>query len=96
MAYFVYMMASGRHGTLYVGVTNNLARRVFEHQSKAKSGFTARYDVVRLVWYEAYDSIHEAITREKSLKKWRREWKLHLIEDFNPSWSDLYPTLAGF
>ncbi len=96
MAYFVYMMASGRHGTLYVGVTNNLARRVFELQSKAKSGFTAGYDVVRLVWYEAYDSINEAIAREKSLKKWRRVWKLDLIEDFNPSWGELYPTLAGF
>ncbi len=64
MAYFVYMMASRPHGTLYIGVTNNLARRVFEHQTKALGGFTARYDVARLVWYETYESINEAIARE--------------------------------
>lgn len=96
MAYFVYMMASRRHGTLYIGVTNNLARRVFEHRTKAQDGFTARYDVARLVWYEAYESITEAIAREKDLKRWRRDWKLELVEDFNSSWSDLYATLAGF
>ncbi len=96
MAYFAYMMASRRHGTLYIGVTNNLARRVFEHRTKAQDGFTARYDVARLVWYEAYESINEAIAREKDLKRWRRDWKLKLVEDFNSSWSDLYATLAGF
>ncbi len=96
MAYFVYMMASRRHGTLYIGVTNNLARRAFEHQAKAQDGFTARYDVARLVWYEAYESINEAIAREKDLKRWRRDWKLKLVEDFNPSWDDLYTTLASF
>lgn len=96
MAYFVYMMASRHHGTLYIGVTNNLARRVFEHRTKAQDGFTARYDVAWLVWYEAYESITEAIAREKDLKRWRRDWKLELVEDFNSSWSDLYATLAGF
>ena len=96
MAYFVYMMASRCHGTLYIGVTNNLARRVYEHRTKAQDGFTARYDVARLVWYEAYESINEAIAREKDLKRWRRDWKLKLVEDFNPGWSDLYSTLAGF
>ena len=96
MAYFVYMMASRPHGTLYIGVANNLARRAFEHQTKALGGFTARYDVVRLVWCETYESINEAIAREKELKRWRRDWKLKLVEDFNPGWSDLYSTLAGF
>ncbi|KMO17599.1 GIY-YIG nuclease family protein [Methylobacterium indicum] len=96
MASFVYMMASRPHGTLYIGVTNNLARRVFEHQTKVLGGFTARYDVARLVWYETYESINEAIAREKDLKRWRRDWKLKLVEDFNPGWSDLYSTLAGF
>lgn len=81
MAHFVYVMASRRHGTLYIGVANNLTRHVFEHQTKAQDGFTARYDVGRLVWYEAYENINEAIAREKDLKRWRRDWKLQLIEE---------------
>jgi putative endonuclease len=88
--YHVYMLASRRHGTLYLGVTNNLARRVWEHRTKAIPGFSAKYGVDRLVWYEAYDRIDEAIAREKALKKWRRDWKLRLIEDMNPEWEDLY------
>ncbi len=94
MPFAVYMLASGRHGTLYIGVTNNLARRVHEHKTKRQPGFTARYGVDRLVWYESYDRITEAIQREKSLKTWRRDWKIRLIEEVNPDWSDLTPSLS--
>ena len=93
MAYHVYMLASRRHGTLYLGVTNDLSRRVWEHKTKHIPGFTATYSVERLVWYEAYDRIDEAIAREKALKKWRRDWKINLIEDMNPDWTDLYAVL---
>jgi putative endonuclease len=93
MPYYVYLLASRRHGTLYLGVTNNLARRVDEHQRKLIPGFSARYDVSRLVWYEVHERIDEAIAREKSLKKWRRDWKIALIEGMNPDWSDLSVTL---
>lgn len=96
MAYHVYLLASRKHGTLYVGVTNNLARRVHEHRTAASPGFTSTYGVTRLVWYESYTYILEAIDREKALKKGRRDWKIRLIEDFNPDWSDLYPTLSGW
>ena len=93
MTYYVYMLASGRHGTLYVGVTNDLARRVHEHKTKLIKGFTSQYDVNRLVWYEAYNQITEAIAREKELKKWRRDWKVRLIEEMSPEWEDLYLAL---
>jgi putative endonuclease len=94
MAMHVYMLASRRHGTIYLGVTNNLSRRVWEHKTKVFKGFTERYGVDRLVWYEDYDDPSEAIAREKALKKWRRDWKIRLIEEFNPLWTDLYETLA--
>ena len=77
-------------------MTNDLARRVHEHRTKQTLSFTATYGVTRLVWYEPYDRIVEAIDREKALKKWRRDWKIRLIEEFNPDWSDLYGTLAGW
>jgi putative endonuclease len=93
MTYFVYMLSSGRHGTLYVGVTNDLARRVYEHKTKLIKGFTSQYGVTRLVWYEAYEQIVDAIAREKELKKWRRDWKIRLIEEMNPEWEDLYLAL---
>ncbi|WP_262030308.1 GIY-YIG nuclease family protein [Microvirga sp. Mcv34] len=93
MPYYVYLLASRRHGTLYLGVTNDLARRVDEHKRKGVPGFSARYDVSRLVWYQVYDRIDEAIAREKSLKKWCRDWKITLIEEMNPDWSDLYASL---
>ncbi|ANY77806.1 GIY-YIG nuclease [Microvirga ossetica] len=93
MAYHVYMLASGRHGTLYVGVTNDLARRIHEHKEKLIKGFTSQYGVTRLVWYETYERIDEAIAREKALKKWHRNWKIRLIEEMNPEWEDLYLTL---
>jgi putative endonuclease len=91
--YSVYIMASRRNGTLYVGVTNHLAARAFQHRSGAGSQFTARYAVKMLVWYEHYGDVNDAIAREKQLKKWERRWKLELIERFNPDWVDLYETL---
>jgi putative endonuclease len=91
--YYVYLTASGKHGTLYLGVTNNLVRRIHEHKSKVAPGFTSQYDVTRLVWYEVYDDPTNAITREKDIKKWRRDWKIRLIEEDNPDWSDLYSSI---
>ncbi len=90
MTYSVYLLARKRDGTLYLGVTNNLARRVWQHRTKAVPGFTTRYGVDRLVWYESYERIEEAISREKAMKKWRRAWKVELIEAMNPEWDDLY------
>jgi putative endonuclease len=89
----VYILASKRNGTLYIGVTSELAARVWQHKSKAVEGFTAKYDVDRLVYYEAHGSAEAAIVREKQLKKWRRSWKLELIESLNPEWRDLYEEL---
>ena len=93
MTYYVYMTASRRYGTLYLGVTNNLSRRAWEHKTKAFPGFSAKYGVDRLVWYEIYERIEETIAREKALKKWRRDWKIRLIEEMKPDWSDLYDSL---
>jgi putative endonuclease len=87
--YYVYLLASSKHGTLYVGVTNDLVRRVHEHKAKIVPGFTSRYNVTRLVWFECYDDPTNAIAREKDIKKWRRDWKTRLIEEENPDWSDL-------
>jgi putative endonuclease len=95
MAYYVYLLASDKNGTLYLGVTNDVVRRVYEHKGKAVAGFTKRYSVDRLVWFEIYDDAPTAIAREKELKKWRRDWKIRLIEESNPQWSDLYPTIAA-
>ncbi|HRK25516.1 MAG TPA: GIY-YIG nuclease family protein [Beijerinckiaceae bacterium] len=92
-AYWVYMLSSKPNGTLYIGVTNDLGRRVYEHKTKAVRGFTADYDVSMLVWYESHADINEAIAREKMLKKWRRGWKIRLILEMNPEWDDLYQTL---
>ncbi len=94
MTYFVYILASKPRGTLYVGVTNNLVRRVFEHKNKLIEGFTERYDVNLLVWYELSESIESAIAYEKKLKRWRREWKIQMIEKQNPEWVDLYPQIV--
>jgi len=88
--YWVYILASRKHGTLYIGVTNDLVRRVYQHKNKLIKGFTKEYDVVRLVWFETHDDVTAAIEREKKLKKWRREWKINLIESDNPNWDDLY------
>ncbi|KFC73350.1 Excinuclease ABC C subunit domain protein [Bosea sp. LC85] len=94
MPYHVYLLASRYHGTLYLGVTNDLARRVYEYESKALPGFSRKYGVDRLVWYEECPTAVEAIEREKDIKKWRRDWKIRLIEEANPLWGDLYPLLA--
>ena len=81
MSYYVYLLANRKHGTLYLGVTNDIVRRVYEHRTKAVDGFTARYGVDKLVWFEVYDDAISAIAREKELKKWRRDWKIRLIEE---------------
>ena len=93
MQYFVYLMASGRNGTLYVGVTNDLVRRVYEHRNGLVPGFTSRYAVHQLVWFESTPSVDAAIHKEKQIKNWKRAWKVALIEEFNPAWSDLYDSL---
>jgi len=91
--FFVYLLASRKHGTLYIGVTNEIIRRVYEHKQKLVRGFTKRYGVDKLVYYEIFDDPESAIAREKQLKKWHREWKFRLIERDNPNWADLYLTL---
>jgi len=93
MSYFVYMLASKRNGTLYVGVTNDLGRRASEHRDKIVPGFTKRHSVDILVWYEIHDDINTAIAREKQIKGWNRAWKLRLIEKNNSGWNDLAPGL---
>ena len=89
----VYILASQRNGTLYVGVTSDLVRRVWEHKSDLADGFTKKYGVHTLVWYEVHPTMDSAITREKRLKEWERSWKLDLIEGVNPTWDDLYDEL---
>jgi putative endonuclease len=87
--FFIYIMANKRNGTIYIGVTNNLARRIYEHREGLVEGFTSRYGLKMLVYYEVFDSISLAIQRETSLKRWPRRWKLALIEKTNPRWNDL-------
>ncbi|AVO53459.1 GIY-YIG nuclease family protein [Ectopseudomonas mendocina] len=91
----VYILASQRNGTLYIGVTSNLCKRIWEHRNDCVAGFTQRYGVHQLVYYEMHESMLTAITREKQLKKWRREWKLRLIESGNPGWQDLWEEIVG-
>jgi putative endonuclease len=91
---YVYLLASQKQGTLYLGVTRDLVRRVSQHKQKTLPGFTSRYDMRRLVWFECYDAPADAITREKEIKKWRRAWKIELIEKENPDWQDLYPEIV--
>jgi len=92
---YVYILASKRNGTLYTGVTSDLVRRVQEHREGKVAGFSKRHDVKCLVYYEAFDAITDAIAREKAIKKWRRAWKLELIEESNPDWRDLWNDIAG-
>ena len=89
MSFFVYILASRRNGTLYVGMTDDLARRMWEHQTGAFPGFTKTYAVKTLVWFEPHETRDSAFTRERQIKKWRRRWKLHMIEEANPGWLDL-------
>ena len=91
---YAYIMASGRNGTLYTGVTTDLARRTYEHREGQLEGFTRKYAVKMLVWFEIHESVTSAIAREKAIKRWRRAWKLALIEADNPQWRDLYETLC--
>ena len=95
MPYFVYIMTNKDHGTLYIGVTNDLVRRAYEHRTGATAGFSRKYNLTRLVYYEDYPSAAEAIAREKSMKEWKRAWKIDLIEGMNPAWDDLYERLAS-
>lgn len=90
---YVYILANQKNGTLYIGVTNNLARRAFEHRTKLFDGFAKRYEVKRLVYYEVFDHVGAAIKREKQLKGWHRSWKINLIKKQNPEWKDLYDYL---
>jgi putative endonuclease len=93
--FYVYVLASKRNGTLYVGVRSALVQRVWQHKTKAVAGFTARYGVDQLVYFEAHGDATGAIQRDKQLKKWRRAWKIQLIEERNPQWRDLYPEIAS-
>ncbi|MCB2114703.1 MAG: GIY-YIG nuclease family protein [Parvularculaceae bacterium] len=93
--YYVYILASRRNGTLYIGVTNDINHRAFEHREGRGSIFTSKYGVRRLVYYETFNRIEDAIDREKAMKKWKRQWKIELIESMNPDWDDLYSALPG-
>jgi putative endonuclease len=94
VSFFVYLLASSPYGTLYVGVTSDLVRRIWEHKNKVVPGFTARYGIDRLVWFEVHATAEAAIQREKQLKQWKRDWKINLIERQNPHWADLYPAIS--
>jgi len=93
--YYVYIMASKRNGTLYIGLTNNLLRRIYEHKNDIIEGFTKKYSVHNLVYYERHNDVNRAINREKQMKKWERQWKINLIQKTNPQWKDLYHELYG-
>ena len=92
--YYVYILASKRHGTLYIGVTNDLVRRVYEHKNDLVEGFTKKYGIHLLVYYEQYDNVESAIQRERQMKKWNRQWKIRRIERQNPDWRDLYDEIV--
>ena len=94
-SFYVYILASRIGGTLYIGVTNDFIRRIAEHRLKLAKGFTKKYEVSNLVYFEQFDDAENTIKREKQLKKWNRAWKIRLIEELNPNWDDLYPSIAG-
>jgi putative endonuclease len=93
-AYYVYLLASCRYGTLYLGVTSNLVKRVWQHREGFVEGFAKKYGVKQLVWFESHEDARSAITREKQLKKWNRSWKIKLLQQENPLWRDLYDDIA--
>jgi putative endonuclease len=95
MSYYVYIIASRKDGAIYIGVTNDIVRRIYEHRIKAVPGFTSRYNITGLVWFEIYEDPASAISREKELKKWKRGWKIKLIEAQNLWWEDLYETICS-
>ncbi len=93
--YYVYILSSKRNGTLYTGVTSDIVKRVYEHKNGLVKGFTKKYNVDTLIWYEMHESVESAIHREKQIKKWKRAWKLKLIEKENPEWYDLYVSICN-
>jgi putative endonuclease len=95
LQYYVYILASKKYGTLYVGITSDLIKRIHQHKEHFVDGFTNKYKVHQLVYYEIHEDVREAILREKQIKKWNREWKINLIEQDNPHWLDLYHGLNG-
>ncbi|WP_312599592.1 GIY-YIG nuclease family protein [Brevundimonas sp.] len=95
MAFFTYILASRRNGTLYTGSTDDLVKRIAEHRDKLRAGFTRKYSVTLLVWYEIHETREAAFRRERQIKEWKRVWKLEVIERKNPAWADLFPTLLG-
>ena len=92
--YYVYIMTNNAYGTLYVGITNNLVRRAWEHRNSLVQGFTKDHELHRLVWFEVHGDVEEAIRREKLIKKWHRDWKVNLIQARNPSWRDLFEEIC--
>jgi len=94
MGYHVYILASRKDGAIYVGITNDIVRRIYEHRTKVIQGFTSKYNITRLVWFEIYNDPISAISLEKELKKWKRAWKVQLIEAQNPQWDDLYESIC--
>jgi putative endonuclease len=92
--FFVYILCNKRNGTLYIGVTSDLIKRVYEHRNNIIDGFTNKYNIHNLVWYEIHENVQQAIIREKQIKKWNRKWKLELIEKDNPNWNDLYDAIC--
>ena len=93
MSFYTYILASAPYGTIYVGMTDNLSRRIYEHREKVRRGFTSKYGVTRLVWFESYELRENAFRRERPIKEWKRRWKIELIEADNPTWRDLYDDL---
>ena len=94
MQYYVYILANRKNGTLYTGMTNDLVRRTFEHKQRLANGFTKKHGVKNLVYFEAHEDVRQALQRERNLKRWRRAWKIDLIERQNPNWQDLYDTIT--
>jgi putative endonuclease len=94
--YYVYILASRKYGTLYTGIAYNLKKRIYQHREKLYKGFTEKYSINKLVYFESYHKIDQAILREKRIKKWNRSWKIKLIEGMNPNWNDLYDEISNF
>jgi len=91
--YYIYILSNHYHGTLYIGVTSNLPKRIYEHKNKCLSGFSEKYNLDKLMHYESFNDIQDAIAREKQLKKWKRDWKINLINEMNSEWADLYDSI---
>lgn len=92
--YYVYIITNKPNGTLYIGVTSNLPKRIWEHKNKLFKGFSKKYNLTKLVWYEVFDSIESAIIKEKQMKEWKREWKINRVLELNPDWQDLYDDIT--